>query len=129
MSVHRSLSLYIENILDLRSVLSLGGNANDGDDKLAGTHDSGTIDEELTATKLFHHVERGGGGRNIDNACDGRDQEGILDAHLQEERGPVVDLKFVNYRNISQSFSSNSQMKLIPVHCWNICKQVPMITR
>lgn len=85
-------------------MLSLGGNTNDGDDKFAGTHHDGTINEELAAAKLFHHVKRGRGSRNIDNARDGRDQEGVLDAHLQEKSGTVVDLKIVSGRDISQSF-------------------------
>lgn len=96
-------------------MLSLGGNANNGDNKLAGTHDSGAIDKELTATKFLHHVKRGRSGCNVNNACDGRDQERILDAHLQEESGAIVDLKLVSCRDISLEFKLTDEVDASPL--------------
>lgn len=64
----------------------------DADNVLEGDHESGTADEQLTASNLLDRPERDRGRQDVDEGGDERDQERVLDrAELLEEDGAEVE--------------------------------------
>lgn len=105
------------------------GSTDNGNDELTHQHDGGTVDEERTTTKLLDGVEGERSGGDVDDIGDDGDEEGVLDADLLEEGGAVVDWRALVQIADLKHTQGNLQMKLTPVHCWNICMRIPMRTR
>jgi hypothetical protein len=72
--------------------LGSGKSSSDGtDNKLADQHPDGTPDEKLAATELLDTIESDGGGNDVDQVGDERDQERVFNAGLLEEGRSVVE--------------------------------------
>ena len=55
------------------------GNTNNSDDELHDDHSCASDDEDLTATKAFDGVKGYWGGEDVDERCNERDEERVLD--------------------------------------------------
>lgn len=75
------------------SVVETDSDTNDGDKELADGHTSGTPQKDGAATKALHSPEGQGGGADVDEGEDERDQEGVADgtSGLQEGSRVVED--------------------------------------
>lgn len=74
-----------------RLVVNGDGDTDDGDKVFANTHANGTDEQETTTTEALDTPHSGEGHEHIDDVSRNRNEEGVLDAGVLEERSTLKD--------------------------------------
>lgn len=110
------------------------GNTDDGDEELADEHPESSVDEERATTESLDSVEGDRGGADVDDGEDHGDEERVGDSTSRsEERSRVVEAAKRSEESESDIDHSGLEvkayMKLTPVHCCIIWREVPRMVR